>query len=107
MLPGSRMHGWGDEMQFLHKEFSGGSDCTVVVSVTGQANVLLLDDAAFLAYRRGASFRYVGGWVTRSPVRLAPPHLGHWHVIVDLGGHDEGVRASVNVLRKTGQMKLW
>ncbi len=86
-------------MDFLHTDFHGGPREVAVVTLDGQANVMLLDDCNFQAYRRGATFRYTGGLAKRSPVRLSPPHDGHWHVVVDLGGYAGNVRASVRILR--------
>lgn len=86
-------------MNFLHTEFTGGSDHVVLVTLDGQANVMLLDDGDFSAYRAGRSFHYYGGWQTRSPVRLSPPRHAHWHVVVDRGGHGGSVRAGVRVVR--------
>jgi class 3 adenylate cyclase len=49
-------------------------------------------------YRSGTRFSYTGGHYKRSPVQLAVPHAGHWHVVVDLGGAAAGrVNASVSV----------
>jgi hypothetical protein len=85
---------------FLHHEFWGGSDVTAVVAVDHQCNVLLLSDADFRAYRSGQSFRYHGGWAARSPVQLTPPHDGHWHIVIDLGGTAGTVRADVRLVRR-------
>jgi len=60
--------------------------------------VLLVDPSGLSAYERGGRFRYWGGWQTRTPVRLAIPRSGTWHVIVDLGGYGGTVRAGVSVL---------
>lgn len=70
-----------------------------VVDLDSQANVILMDDQDFAAYRRGDSFRYYGGLTESSPVRLAAPHSGHWNVVVDLGGYAGRVRAGVRFLR--------
>lgn len=86
-------------MNFSHSEFNGGKDDVVLVTLSTQANVMLLDDTSFLAYRDGRSFSYFGGWATESPVRLSLPHSGHWHVAVDLGGNSGTVRVSVRVVR--------
>jgi hypothetical protein len=48
---------------------------------------MLMDDLNFSSYRHGSSFRYHGGHAKRSPVRLAAPRAGRWHVVVDLGGY--------------------
>ncbi len=86
-------------MNFLHTDFWGDADDVVLVTLDGQANVLLIDDANFPAYRQGRSFSYYGGWATRSPVRLSPPHHGHWHVVVDVGGYGGSVRAGVRIIK--------
>jgi hypothetical protein len=88
-------------MNFLHTDFHGGPADVAIVSLDGQANVLLVDDSNFAAYKRGASFQYFGGWATRSPVRLTPPHENHWNVIVDLGGANGHVKAGVQVVSRS------
>lgn len=85
-------------MQFLHSEFTIGSDSVVQITLDKQANVRLLDDTNFSNYRSGRSYRFIGGRAMRSPVRLSPPHYGRWHVVVDLGGQGGGVRASIGLL---------
>lgn len=85
-------------MQFLHQEFTGGPSAVVEVEINQQANVMLLDTANFAAYRAGRQFRYYGGWQTRSPARLTPPHHGRWHVVVDMGGRGGQLRASIRIL---------
>ncbi len=86
-------------MNFLHTDFTGGPQDVAIVTLTSQANVMLLDDCNFSAYRRGSSFHYHGGWATGSPVRLSPPRHGHWHVVVDLGGQAGSVRASIHIAK--------
>lgn len=85
-------------MKLLHSEVTAGPEDTIVVSLDGQANVLLLDDCSFANYRCGRSFNYRGGWAKTSPVRLTPPYHGRWHVVVDLGGRAGQVRAGVRVV---------
>ena len=88
-------------MKFLHADFWIGADDLVLVTLDRQANAMLLDDSSFLAYRQGRSFTYYGGWATQSPVQLRPPHYGHWHAVVDLGGHGGTVRASMRLVARS------
>lgn len=88
-------------MEFLHTEFIGDRGSSALVTLDGQANVMLLSDSDFQAYQRGDSFHYVGGWATRSPVRLTAPHHDRWHVVVDLGGYDGQIRAGVRIIGGT------
>jgi len=86
-------------MNFLHSEFDGGPKDVVIVTLDGQANVMLLDESSFASYRAGGQFSYHGGWATASPVRLRPPSVGHWHIVVDLGGRAGQVRTGIRVVR--------
>jgi hypothetical protein len=85
-------------MNFLHTDFNGGPENVVVVTLDGQANVMLLDDLAFSSYRSGGRFTYHGGWAAKSPVQMRPPSIGHWHVVVDLGGRAGQVRAGIRIV---------
>jgi hypothetical protein len=85
-------------MSHLHSRYTIGPGSAVVVTLDHQANVLLLDDHNYASYRVGRSYRYYGGWVTRSPFRLVPPCFGNWNVVVDLGGRAGSVRAGVRVV---------
>ena len=87
-------------MEFLHYDVNAGADDVIVVSLDQQANVLLLDETNYSAYRTGRSFHYRGGWQKQSPAHLSPPHYGRWHVVVDLAGHAGTVRVGVNVVRQ-------
>jgi hypothetical protein len=88
-------------MNYLHYEFDLGSDDVVEVTLEKQANVRLLDDPNYSSYRNGSEHRYYGGLAKTSPVRIAAPHSGHWHVVIDLGGYAGTVRASARVLQGT------
>ena len=84
-------------MKFLHWDINAGPDNVIQVELDQQANVLLMDDINFNCYRNGRSYRYFGGLAKQSPSTLVPPHSGHWHVVVDLGGYAGSVQASCSV----------
>lgn len=86
-------------MRFLHYQFSAGPSDRIVVTLDKQANVLLLDDANFQAYRQGRRYRYYGGWVKRSPFHLRPPYFAHWNVVINLGGRAGRVNASCRLVQ--------
>ncbi len=69
----------------------------VAVTLTQRANVRLLDAHNFARYQRGEDFRQIGGEAVRSPVTLGVPSLGHWYVVLDLGGGTGTIRSSVSV----------
>lgn len=82
-------------MKFLHYDSFLDRGEAAIVSLDSQANVMLMDDVNFSAYRSGRSFRYFGGLAERSPVRLVAPHTGHWNLVVDRGGYAGSVRVGV------------
>ena len=86
-------------MNFLHYDLSFLADDVVEVTLDKQANVILLDDINFSSYRRRQPHTYFGGRALKSPMILKPPHPGHWHLVVDLGGFPGTVRASVRILK--------
>jgi hypothetical protein len=86
-------------MNFLHYEFDLSNNDVVEVTLDKQANVRLLDDSNFSAYKSGKQHRYYGGLVKESPVTIAAPHAGHWNVVIDLGGYAGMVRAAARVLQ--------
>lgn len=86
-------------MNFLHSEFNLAPDDVIEVTLDKQANVRLMDDTNFERYKRGEKHTYHGGLGTVSPVRLSPPHPGHWNVVIDLGGYAGTVRSSARVLQ--------
>ncbi len=85
-------------MNFLHYEVDVQAGDAVEVTLDKQANVRLLDPSNYGRYQRGQPHRYHGGLAKQSPVHLSPPHSGHWHVIIDLGGYSGTVHASVRVI---------
>jgi hypothetical protein len=82
-------------MNYLKYEFDAGPEDAIQVQLDKPANVRLMDRENFQKYQSGQQHKYYGGHATSSPVRLRPPHAGHWYVVVDLGGYVGTVRASV------------
>ncbi len=86
-------------MNYLHYELNLGSNDVAVVTLDKQANVRLLDESNYSAYRDGREHRYTGGLAKQSPIKLKPPHAGKWHLVIDLGGYAGTVRASVQTVK--------
>ena len=86
-------------MKFLHADFRLSGEDIVVVTLDRQANVLLLDESNYAAYRGSRRYQYYGGWATQSPARVSPPRSGKWHVVVNLGGYEGTLRANIQVER--------
>lgn len=88
-------------MKFIYKDLGNRRAGEVVeVALTAVANVRLMDTLNFENYKKGVKHIYTGGVVRQSPVQLAIPTLGHWHLAVDTQGVPgaSGLSASVKVL---------
>ncbi len=86
-------------MQFIHSDLGYRQRGeTVEVTLTSGANVRLMDSSNFSSYKSGRQHRYYGGLAKQSPVHLAIPHSGHWHVAVDMQGLRGSTCASIRVV---------
>ncbi len=74
----------------------------MVVKVSHQCHVRLMDDSNFQKYRNGLKHEFVGGLYKTSPIRLTVPHLGNWNVTIDLGGKvASGIKYSIGYEKKS------
>ena len=85
-------------MNFLHKFLDLADGDMVEVTLNNRANVQLLDEENYQQYSQNKLYRYHGGHATTSPVALAAPSAGRWHLVVDLGGGVGSVTGSVSVM---------
>lgn len=85
---------------FIHSDigYRQAGDIVEIQLSGSAANVRLLDTTNFQRYRSGQDHRYHGGLARESPVRLAIPSSGHWHVAVDMQGLVGTTRSSVRVI---------
>lgn len=75
-----------------------------VVEITLEGNgayVRLLDSANFNDYKNGKKCMYIGGLISKSPVRLKTSHADHWYVAIDMGGLNGKVNTTARVLPQT------
>jgi hypothetical protein len=84
-------------VSYLHYKIHTGPQHTIHVRLTDKANVRLLDTLNYYKYRAGRPYQAIGESSQDVVVNLKPPHAGEWHVIVDLKGQGEEVRASVEL----------
>ncbi len=68
------------------------------ITLTSGANVRLMDDSNFNAFKQGRQHRYHGGLISRSPYRVTIPSAGSWHVTVDVAGLRNGTRSTIRQL---------
>jgi len=74
--------------RFTHydlKEQRAGAIIEVTLSAVN--NVRLMTPGNFQRFKEALDFKYVGGVAKKSPIRMAIPESGPWHLIVDMEGH--------------------
>ena len=86
-------------MQFIHAREYLDDGQAIEVDCDTQCNVLLTTDSDFSSYQRRGSYNYFGGFRTRFPTVIRPPHGGHWNVTIDLAGGSANIRYSIRVVR--------
>lgn len=70
----------------------------LVITLSGPANVRLMDPENFAAYQDGEKYDFHGGLARRAPFRIKVPHSGPWYLAIDLNGlPGRGVRHDVTV----------
>lgn len=85
-------------MDFLHYDLGHlNKQNQVIVGLSNQANVKLMDNCNLNNYRRGGRHNFYGGLALESPFRISPPYAGNWHIVIDLGGYGGQIRANVRV----------
>lgn len=70
---------------FKHWQLRLGEGQRVRVDLKTRANVVLLDEGNFKAYKAGRRFVGQGGPVHRSPALLRPAYPGAWHLCISHG----------------------
>ena len=87
-------------MKFIHTDIGNRKTGEIVeIKLSGSAaNVRLMDSSNFNYYRKARRHHCYGGLAKKSPVRLAIPRSGHWHVVVDMQGLRGNVQSSVRIL---------
>ncbi len=88
-------------MSYLHYKMHAGPQHTIHVRLTDTANVRLLDPLNYYKYRAGRPYKASGESSQEVIVNLKPPHAGEWHVIIDLKGQGEEVRAYLELQHET------
>lgn len=85
-------------MGYLHYTVTAGENKEIRVTLSARANVRLLDTLNYYKYRAGRPYQSVSESSQDTRLRIKPPRKGEWHVIVDLKGQGEEVRAFVEVV---------
>ena len=86
-------------MHYLHYQLDLGKYDIVQVTLSMQAFLRMMTEKNYEHYRFGDEYKFHGGVATTSPANLQPPSAGHWHLVIDLGGKEGDLKATVNILK--------
>ena len=82
--------------RFTHYDLKGLRAGTVIeVTLSAVANVRLMTADNYQRFTETLKHQFVGGVAKKSPVRLTVPEDGHWHLVVDMEGHNGLAESSV------------
>ncbi|MDR9784226.1 DUF1883 domain-containing protein [Rhizobium redzepovicii] len=92
--------------RFTHYDLKEQRAGTIVeVSLNAVNNVRLMSAPNFQRFTEVLDFKYIGGVARKSPVKLAVPEHGHWHVVVDMEGHHGLAESTVKVIAAPANQK--
>jgi hypothetical protein len=83
----------------LHKHYKLNLEQGEILQVTldKQADVLLMDESNYNKFMVDKKYESYGGRARRSPVQMAPPAAGRWHLVVVPSGSGE-IKVSVETI---------
>jgi len=88
--------------RYSHYDLQEQRAGTVIeIKLSAVANVRLMNATNFLRFTETLKHQFVGGVAKKSPIRLTVPESGHWHVVVDMEGHNGQVESSVKMIGKS------
>jgi len=84
---------------YTHYDLQMQRGGTVIeITLSAVANVRLMTHANFDLFRNARQHKFLGGVAKKSPIRLQIPENGHWHVVVDMEGHQGKVDSSIRMV---------
>jgi hypothetical protein len=88
--------------RYSHYDLQEQRAGTVIeIKLSAVANVRLMNATNFLRFTETLKHQFVGGVAKKSPIRLTVPENGHWHVVVDMEGHNGQVESNVKMIGKS------
>ncbi|MDR2354970.1 MAG: DUF1883 domain-containing protein [Clostridiales Family XIII bacterium] len=89
-------------MQYLLYDLGTIAGGTVEVTLGYAANVLILNEENYAFYKENKPYRFIGGYIERSPYKIPLPEGGHWFTVIDSGSFFSKIRALTRLLPADG-----
>lgn len=93
--------------RYTHYDISEQRGGTVIeITLSAVANVRLMTAANFQRFTETLKHQFIGGVAKKSPVRLVIPDSAHWHLVVDMEGHNGLAESSVRLIEKPAAPRM-
>jgi hypothetical protein len=93
--------------RYSHYDLNEQRAGTVIeITLSAIANVRLMNSSNFERFTETLKHQFLGGVAKKSPIRLAIPEAGHWHLVVDMEGHNGLAESSVKMIDKTSAPRI-
>ncbi|MQB43305.1 DUF1883 domain-containing protein [Rhizobium sp. ICMP 5592] len=87
--------------RYSHYDLKEQRAGTVIeITLSAIANVRLMNGSNFERFTETLKHQFLGGVAKKSPIRLTIPETGHWHLVVDMEGHNGLAESSVKMIDK-------
>lgn len=85
--------------RYSHYDLKEQRAGTVIeIALTAIANVRLMNGSNFERFTETLKHQFLGGVAKKSPIRLTIPESGHWHLVVDMEGHNGQAESNVKIV---------
>ncbi len=85
--------------RYSHYDLKEQRAGTVIeITLSAVANVRLMNSSNFQRFTETLKHQFLGGVAKKSPIRLTIPESGHWHLVVDMEGHNGLAESSVKIV---------
>lgn len=85
-------------MRFQKYQVVTGPDREIEVKLTDKAFVRVMDRLNFYLYQKGEKYVYYGEEEKVTYVRIRPPSLGRWFIVVDTSENTEDISVEWRVV---------
>lgn len=72
----------------------------IEITLSAVANIRLMNGSNFQRFTETLKHQFIGGVAKKSPIRLTIPEAAHWHLVVDMEGHNGVTESTVKLIDK-------
>ena len=93
--------------RYSHYDLGEQRAGTVIeITLSAVSNVRLITAGNYQRFTETLKHQFVGGVAKKSPIRLSVPEAGHWHLVVDMEGHNGLAESSVKLIDRPAAPRI-